>query len=73
MSVTVTVTEFKMNFGKYLLMAATEDVYITRNGKTIAKLTAPYQNKLDTVNSLFGSLPDTMTLEEAKEERLGKI
>ena len=69
----VTATEFKMNFGKYLLMAATEDVYITRNGKTIAKLTAPYQNKLDTVNSLFGSLPDTMTLEEAKEERLGKI
>ena len=73
MSVTVTATEFKMNFGKYLLMAATEDVYITRNGKTIAKLTAPYQNKLDTVNSLFGSIPDTMTLEEAKEERLGKI
>ena len=73
MSVTVTATEFKMNFGKYLLMAATEDVYITRNGKTIAKLTAPYQNKLDTVNSLFGSLHDTMTLEEAKEERLGKI
>ena len=72
-TVTVTATEFKMNFGKYLLMAATEDVYITRNGKTIAKLTAPYQNKLDTVNSLFGSLPDTMTLEAAKEERLGKI
>ncbi|MBD5461795.1 MAG: type II toxin-antitoxin system prevent-host-death family antitoxin [Lachnospiraceae bacterium] len=69
----VTATEFKMNFGKYLLMAATEDVYITRNGKTVAKLTAPYQNKLDTVNSLFGSIPDTMTLEEAKEERLGKI
>lgn len=69
----VTATEFKMNFGKYLPMAATEDVYITRNGKTVAKLTAPYQNKLDTVNSLFGSIPDTMTLEEAKEERLGKI
>lgn len=69
----VTATEFKMNFGKYLLMAATEDDYITRNGKTVAKLTAPYQNKLDTVNSLFGSIPDTMTLEEAKEERLGKI
>lgn len=69
----VTATEFKMNFGKYLLMAATEDVYITRNGKTVAKLTAPYQNKLDTVNSLFGSVPDTMTLEEAQKERLDKI
>lgn len=69
----VTATEFKMNFGKYLLMAATEDVFITHNGKTVAKLTAPYQNKLDTVNSLFGSVPDMMTLEEAKEERLDKI
>lgn len=69
----ITATEFKMNFGKYLLMAATEDVFITRNGKTVAKLTAPYQNKLETINSLFGSVPDTMTLEDAQEERLCKI
>ena len=66
----ITATELKLNLGKYLLMAATEDVYITRNGKTVAKLTAPYQNKLDTVNDLFGSVPDTMTLEEARKERL---
>lgn len=69
----ITATEFKMNFGKYLLMAATKDIYITRNGKTVAKLTAPYQDKLETVNTLFGSVPDTMTLEEAKEERLDNV
>lgn len=69
----ITATEFKTNLGKYLLMAATEDIFITRNGKTVAKLTAPYQNKLDLVNSLFGSVPDTMTLEKAMEERLDKI
>ncbi|MBQ1389885.1 MAG: type II toxin-antitoxin system prevent-host-death family antitoxin [Clostridia bacterium] len=69
----ITATELKLNLGKYLLMAATEDVYITRNGKTVAKLTAPYQNKLDTVNDLFGSVPDTMTLEEARKERLDQI
>ena len=69
----ITATEFKTNFGKYLLMAATEDIYITKNGRTVAKLTAPHQNKLDTVNSLFGSVPDTMTLEEAQKERLDKI
>ena len=69
----ITATEFKMNFGKYLLMAATEDIYITRNGKTVAKLTAPYQDKLETVNALFGSVPDTMTVEEAKEERLDNV
>ena len=65
----ITATEFKMNFGKYLLMAATEDIY----GKTVAKLTAPYQDKLETVNALFGSVPDTMTLEEAMEERLDNV
>ena len=69
----ITATVLKLNLGKYLLMAATEDIYITRNGKTVAKLTAPYQNKLDTVNDLFGSVPDTMTLEEARKERLDQI
>jgi len=69
----ITATELKTNLGKYLLLAATEDVFITRNGRTVAKLTSPYKNKLDTVNKLFGSVPDTMTLEEAKDERLSKI
>ena len=29
----VTATEFKSNLGKYLDMVATQDVYITKNGK----------------------------------------
>ncbi len=69
----VTATELKVNLSKYLAMAATEDIYITRNGKTIAKLTSPFTNKLDTVEELFGSVPAAMTLEEAREERLNKI
>ena len=69
----VTANELQSNLDKYLTIAATEDVYITVDGITIAKLTNPHQSKLDTVESLFGSVPDTMTLEEAKEERLGKI
>lgn len=69
----ITATELKSNLGKYLLLAATEDVFITRNGRTVAKLTSPYQNKLDTVDSLFGSVPATMTLEEAQKERLTEI
>ncbi|MCF0228289.1 MAG: type II toxin-antitoxin system prevent-host-death family antitoxin [Parasporobacterium sp.] len=69
----ITATELKMNLGKYLLLAATEDVYITRNGRTVAKLTSPYQNKIDTVNSLFGSVPATVTLDEMQEERINSI
>lgn len=33
-------TELQNNFGKYLMLAAQEDIIITRNGTEIAKLTA---------------------------------
>lgn len=69
----ITATELKLNLGKYLLLAATQDIYITRNGKTIAKLVSPYQDRVDTVDTLFGSVPDSMTLEEAREERLNSL
>jgi len=69
----ITATELKTNLSKYLLLSATEDVYITRNGKLICKLTNPFQDKVDTAKSLFGILPDTISLEEAREERMGKI
>lgn len=69
----ITATEFKTNFGKYLMMAEREDIYITKNGKVIAKLTNPYQNRVDIAQSLFGIIPADITAEEAKEERLEKI
>jgi prevent-host-death family protein len=69
----ITATELKVNLGKYLMLAETEDIYITRNGKVVAKLTNPYQDRVDIAKSLFGILPNDMTLEEAKEERLNGI
>ena len=69
----ITATELKENLSKYLLLAKTEDIFITKNGKVIAKLTNPFQNRVDTAKSLFGSIPDSLTLEEAKKERLEKI
>lgn len=36
----VSSTELQNNFGKYLMLAVTEDIIITRNGTEIAKLTA---------------------------------
>lgn len=35
----ITATELKQNLGKYLLLSANEDIYITQNGKIVAKLT----------------------------------
>lgn len=69
----ITATELKMNLSKYLLLSATQDIYITRNGKVVSKLTNPFQDKVDLVESLVGILPEDMTEEEAKKERLDSI
>ena len=70
---TITATELKKNLGKYLVLAATEDIMITQYGKVVAKLSNPFQERLDIAESLFGILPQTMTLEEAQEERAAKL
>lgn len=69
----ITATELKMNLSKYLLLSATEDIYITKNGKVISKLTNPFQERVDIAKSLFGILPADITVDEAREERLSKI
>ena len=66
----ITATELKSNLSKYLLLASTEDVYITQYGKVVAKLTNPFQDRMNLAQSLFGILPQTTTYEEAREERL---
>lgn len=65
----ITASELKANLGKYLVLAATEDIFITQYGKVVAKLTNPFQSRVDVAKSLIGILPQTMTLEEAREER----
>lgn len=69
----ITATELKQNLGRYLLLAATEDVYITKNGKVVAKLSNPNQDRVNMAKSLFGVLPQDITLEEAKNERMNSI
>lgn len=69
----ITATELKANLSKYLLLAAKEDVFITQYGKIVAKLTNPFQNRVEIAESLFGILPQAMSLEEAREERLSEI
>ncbi len=69
----VTATEFKTNFGKYLDMLLSEDIFITRNGKTIAKVVNPNVSAVDTISGLLeGKLPDNFDAKSLREERLGK-
>lgn len=69
----ITATELKLNLGRYLKLSETEDVYITKNGKVIARLSNPNLDKLAIVDSLIGILPPEASLEKAREERLSKI
>ena len=69
----ITATELKLNLGKYLLLAATEDIFITKNGKIVAKLSNPNQDRVDMAKSLFGVLSQDISLEDAKNERLDRI
>lgn len=69
----ITATELKNNIGKYLALAATHDIYITKNGKSIAKLTSAAADKIALLDSLVGIIPDKgMTLDDIKRERLEK-
>ena len=69
----ITTTELKLNLSKYLMLSATEDIYITKNGKIISKLTNPFQDRVETAKSLFGILPADITLEQARDERMDQI
>lgn len=65
----ITATELKTNLNKYLMLASKQDVFITQYGKVVAKLTNPFQDRVDIAESLFGVLPQKTTIEEALAER----
>lgn len=60
------------NLGKYLLLSEKEDIFITKNGKIVAKLTNPHQDRVEVAKSLFGILPKEADIEAAKAERFGE-
>lgn len=69
----ITATELKSNIGKYLMLAATHDIYITKNGKNIAKLTSASADKVALLDSLVGIVTDeSVNLEHIKKERLAR-
>ena len=70
----ITATEFKTNLGKYLEIAASQDIFITKNSKNIARLTSPAVNKLALLDDLVGIIPESQTMDEdtIREERLAR-
>ena len=68
----ITASELKTNLGKYLAMAAEQDIFITKNGKNIAKLSSPTVDKLAVLDGLVGILPANASTDVREERILGK-
>ena len=69
----VTATELKANMGYYLNAVSKDDVFITKNGKVVARLSNPAQDKQAILDSLVGiTAHNPVSLEEAKKERLAR-
>ena len=56
----ITATELKTNMGKYLKLAAREEIGITKNGKLIAKLVPARERVTDSLIGVMnsGALPE---------------
>jgi prevent-host-death family protein len=69
----ITATELKENIGKYLQLAETQDIIVTKNSKPIVKLTGIQKNKLEILDSLVGIIEnDGYTLKDARKDRLAR-
>ena len=68
---TVTATEFKLNLGKYLKMVTQEDIWVTKNGKTVAKLINPNVSAVDSISGVLeGRVPADFDRDSIRGERL---
>ena len=50
----IALSELKTNVGKYVNLAEKQDIYITRNGKQVAKLIGTNREKVSEMKTLFG-------------------
>ncbi len=66
----VSLSELKANPGKYVDMVDQQIIYITRNGKKVARFTTARPDKQACARALFGILPENVYLDTVREERL---
>lgn len=69
---TVTATDFKRNFGKYLALLAEEDIFITQDGKTVAKVVNPQVSAVDSLRGMLKGIPRDIDMDSLREERLAR-
>ena len=69
----ITATELKNNVSKYLILSKEEDVFVTKNGKVISKLTNPYKDRVERLKGIFGCISSDLDVDAVLEERINKI
>ena len=77
----VALSDLKINVGKYVELAETEEIIITKYGKPAAKIVRfdkePWYlkkipEKITSIEQLFGTLPNDIDLDDVRTERLIK-
>ena len=77
----IALSDLKLNVGKYIDLADTEDIIITKYGKPAAKIIRfdkeawylkKMPEKVTSVEQLFGTLPSDVDLDDIRTERLTK-
>jgi len=77
----VTLSDLKVNVGRYVDLADTVDVIITKYGKPAAKIIRydkePWYmkklpEKITSIEYLFGTIPNDIDLDDVRLERLSK-
>ena len=67
----VSATQFKLNFGHYLEQSRFEDIWISKNGKPIAKLVSTSVSSVDAISGILkGTSPAGTNRHSIREERL---
>jgi len=77
----VALSDLKADVGKYVDLAETEEVIVTKYGKPAAKIVRyskePWYSKkvpekIASIEQLFGTLPSDIDLDDVRAERLAK-
>ena len=66
----VSVAELETDAGRYVDLAETQDIFITKNGKQVAKIVSAEIDKVAAMRSIFGVIPSDADLNEVRAERL---
>jgi antitoxin (DNA-binding transcriptional repressor) of toxin-antitoxin stability system len=69
----ITISELRENLATYIAKSSQEDIFITKNGKVVSKLSNPYESRIKVAESLIGVIPDDISYDEVMEERLSKL